>query len=84
MPFSSPPDTRLGSLEDGSQLPLATFVTLLTFGTFLAFAALITLLALAALITLSQTWLAPALAFALAFRIAFAIPCRGGDRFPNS
>ena len=82
LPLASPPAARRGSLEDGGQLPLLTFVT------FLAFSALITLSALAALITLSQTRLAPALAFTFAlqvvFALALAIALRGDDRGTNS
>ena len=83
--LSSPPTARLDSLENGSQLPL---VALATFFTFLAFFTLLALLALLALITLSETWLAPALAFAFTFQIVFAIALaialRGNDRRPSS
>ena len=68
MPLASPPTARLGSLENGSQLPLVALATLASFATILAF---FTLATLAALITLSQSWLAPTLAFALAFALAF-------------
>ena len=83
--LSSPPTARLDSLENGGQLPLVALAAFSTFTTSLAF---FTLLALLALITLSETWLAPALAFAFTFQIAFAIALaialRGNDRRPSS
>ena len=83
--LSSPPTARLDSLENGGQLPLVALAAFSTFTTILAF---FTLLALLALITLSETWLAPALAFTLTFQIVFAIALaialRGNDRRPSS
>ena len=91
LPLASPPAARRGSLEDGGQLPLLTFVTFLAFSALITLSALsdlITLLALAALITRSQTWLAPALAFTftlqVVFAIALAIALRGDDRGTSS
>ena len=81
LPLARPPNTRLGSLQNGRQLPLVTFAAFLAFSTILAF---FTFLAFATLIALFQSWLAPALAFAfpLALRIALAIA--RDDRLPNS
>ena len=78
LPLASPPAARLGSLENGSQLPL---VALATFSTVLAF---LTISALATLLTFSPSGLAPALALTFAFRVAFAIARWGDDRLPNS
>ena len=82
--LSSPPTARLDSLENGNQLPLVALAAFSTFTTILAF---FTLLALLALITLSETWLAPALAFTFTFQIVFAIALaialRGNDRRPS-
>ena len=86
--LSSPPTARLDSLENGGQLPLVALAAFSTFTTILAFFTLLALLALLALITLSETWLAPALAFTLTFQIVFAIALaialRGNDRRPSS
>ena len=86
--FSSPPTARLDSLENGGQLPLVALAAFSTFTAILAIFTLLALLALLALITLSETWLAPALALTLTFQIVFAIALaialRGNDRRPSS
>jgi hypothetical protein len=85
LPLSRPPNSRLGSLQNGKQLPLVTFAAFLAFSTILAF---FTFLAFATLIALCQSWLAPALAFAFAFAFAFALritlAIARDDRLPNS